>query len=196
MLVPITRPDKLICQHYTTLLLLQYSYYITLTTMDCLLPSLINTYGTNNFWKNKRQEPEPHQLEFNRIQDEINNLTQLITLTQEPQQLRQHRKQLKILRLQQDAINRLLESSQEMERKINECYEVMNLPINLIKQSIRASNKQASLSLINDLSDDELEEALSYLNRINADTPKNKTRPIIREAIINKLSDETSYVLK
>ncbi len=164
--------------------------------MDCLLPSLINKYGTNNFWKNKRQQPDPYQLEFNRIQDEINSVTQIIMLNQEPQQLRQHRKLLKILRLQQDAINRRLEASQEMERKINERYEAMNLPINLIKLSIQASNKQVSLSLINELSDDELEEALSYLNRINADTPKNKTRPIIREAIINKLADETIYVLK
>ena len=94
-----------------------------------------------------------------------------------------------------------LEQQKEQQQEQRNRNRIENLPINKIKQSIQAGKKMISLRLIDKLSNEELEEALSYLDRIITDKPTNKTIPIIREAIIRKLNktdyiDEPDYILK
>lgn len=73
--------------------------------------------------------------------------------------------------------------------------ETRNLPINKFKYAIFASQKKNALQIIDFLTDEELQQSLTYLDKINQSTPKNKTRPIIRQAILYKLNT-TEPVLK
>ena len=62
-------------------------------------------------------------------------------------------------------------------------------PLKQLKDAIVGSRKKQAYIIMNETSDAELEEALLYLENINANTPKNKTRPIIRNAIKKMLRE-------
>lgn len=56
-------------------------------------------------------------------------------------------------------------------------------PLEQLKIHIYQSAKKRAFSVIPELTTEELEEAIVYLNNANQNTPKNKTRPLIRREI-------------
>jgi hypothetical protein len=64
-------------------------------------------------------------------------------------------------------------------------------PLEQLKDAIFASIKKQAFNIMPMVSSEELEEALLYLENINANTPKNKTRPIIRNAIEQLLRERS-----
>jgi hypothetical protein len=132
------------------------------------------------------------QIEQN-FQEQMELIQQLELTTNQlkRQQNERHQRILEFKQKRKELQERQEKERQEQERLDQHKQNVLNAerePLQQFKQAIDASLKVKAFSLIDCLTTEELEESLTYLKQRNASTPKNKTRPIIQAAIINKLN--------